>query len=181
MQSISHNQFQELSKSQNNMSYGNEYNNSKSYETQYNKVWDSLGIPEIIYNDQWRFEMDRKISNSYPSSYDSEFIPPHKVYSEVNSEVMAFQEYEEYIQQDEIDSIHSLHSIQMEDEELFFQMSPSLSSLPSPISTVGSPRKTSLKAIKSPKRKEYKDGKCFPCDMCSSTFSRNHDLKRHVR
>lgn len=31
------------------------------------------------------------------------------------------------------------------------------------------------------KDKDGKDTKCFPCDMCNSTFSRNHDLKRHVR
>jgi len=31
------------------------------------------------------------------------------------------------------------------------------------------------------KRTKTKDGKSFPCSMCSSSFSRNHDLKRHIR
>ena len=40
-------------------------------------------------------------------------------------------------------------------------------------------RTQSLSAIKPKCNKE--SGKPFKCDMCSASFGRNHDLKRHVR
>jgi hypothetical protein len=34
---------------------------------------------------------------------------------------------------------------------------------------------------KTRQEKEGKETKCFQCNICCSTFSRNHDLKRHIR
>lgn len=40
---------------------------------------------------------------------------------------------------------------------------------------------SSASGKKTRRDKDGKQQKCFPCDLCSSTFSRNHDLKRHIR
>jgi hypothetical protein len=152
----------------------------------YGSLWESLNVPEIVQDDKWRFDLQSQQSLSYPSSYDSSFLPPWQIYSQSDNSyenndnpnyIGTGQDYS--INTQELDNVGEEYSVAGSDEEMFFAMSPSL---PSPISiNASSPRRTSLKPLKSPKLKIYKDGKFFPCDMCSSTFSRNHDLKRHVR
>lgn len=45
------------------------------------------------------------------------------------------------------------------------------------------PSSTSTPTVskKNRQEKEGKETKCFPCNICCSTFIRNHDLKRHIR
>ena len=79
---------------------------------------------------------------------------------------------------------------------LALQFSQTLSTLRSPVAETLTPMNSSFggefpclpikptKLTVSKKTRKDKDGKetkCFPCDMCASTFSRNHDLKRHIR
>ena len=97
-----------------------------------------------------------------------------------------------------------------DDESRFFSLSPlTINTIPSSqqqqqqqqLQSLGSPLSTSASCLSSPimfgscdslsikpvkprnvqKKSKSKDAKSFPCSMCSSSFSRNHDLKRHIR
>ena len=61
----------------------------------------------------------------------------------------------------------------LEQDETFFAMSP-----PNSLQELEYPVIAPVRHISSPKKDR---DRAFPCTMCSSTFSRNHDLKRHTR
>ena len=92
------------------------------------------------------------ILSSYPSSYDSSFLPSWQIYSQ--------NDYSNGIDIQQISNVGEDYSLEDSDEEMFFAMSPSLPCLSSPISiNATSPRRSSLKPPKSPKLRKERNTK----------------------
>ncbi|KAJ3345052.1 hypothetical protein HDU91_007481 [Kappamyces sp. JEL0680] len=158
--------------------------------------WEALDdLPDLVFNDQWRFQIYpadvEPVSHMYKShllspEMPSTSLPPWHIYhqepqpsllfQETLSNLIELEELEAEISDDEGDS----------DLDSVFTLSPTLSRAepePGPTVVRSAPKAIPRKVFKphhkgTSRRRESSNGKCFPCDMCSSTFSRNHDLKR---
>ena len=155
--------------------------------------WDVLDdLPEPVFDQDWRFQITLQDVGPATHMFKSHLfhspipsaLPPWHIYHQEES--LLFQETFQNIT--ELEDIGMELEAQEEEEEVEsdITLSPTLSfgdaDEPTAVSHSGSKISRTKQAIKQPHHKGPKrrdnGGRCFPCDMCSSTFSRNHDLKR---